>query len=155
MKPFLNSVYVNFIFHLTTVLQQIFNIIENLLAEHDVELLQRFVEIGATVKIYAWPLLQNMFSDVFAEADWLRVWDNIISNHPGFIIFVAIAYLKVARVCFIWCFFMLFLATAFAHLCVKILILKFHHAPYTNKFLMYIRPNGQMLNRLHYFIVNL
>lgn len=77
---------------------QVLNMQENLLAHHDVQVLQHFVELGLTAKDYVWPLLSSMFSDVFAEAEWLRVWDNIVSNHPGYLMYVALAYLVLSRV---------------------------------------------------------
>lgn len=77
---------------------QVLNTQENLLAHHDVEVLQRFVELNLTAKDYVWPLLQSMFSDVFAETEWLRVWDNIVSNHPGFSMYIALAYVVASRV---------------------------------------------------------
>ncbi|EGD80734.1 hypothetical protein PTSG_01324 [Salpingoeca rosetta] len=81
----------------------VLNMLENLLAEHDVEVLQHFVELGMTAQGYGWPLLQTMFSDVFAEPEWLRVWDNVVSNHPGFIMYIALAYLKASRAALLTC----------------------------------------------------
>ena len=77
--------------------------VENLLAHHCTDVLQRFVELGMTANEYIWPLLRSSFSDVFPETEWLRVWDNVVSNHPGFAIYIAVAYLKASQVCVCVC----------------------------------------------------
>ena len=48
-------------------------------------------------QVYAWPLLKTMFSEVLSRDEWLRVWDHIVSNHPSFLLLLAVAYLTTAR----------------------------------------------------------
>ena len=46
---------------------------------------------------YAWPLLETLFSEVLSREEWLRLWDNVLSNHPSFLLLVVVAYLTSAR----------------------------------------------------------
>ncbi|ESO96315.1 hypothetical protein LOTGIDRAFT_227074 [Lottia gigantea] len=71
--------------------------IENVLAHHDRLLLQHFVRYGVTSQIYAWPLLESVFSEVLTKEEWLMLWDNIFSRHPGFILMLVVAYAICAR----------------------------------------------------------
>ena len=47
--------------------------------------------------MYAWPLLQTFFSEVLTRDEWLRIWDNIFSNHPGYLILAVTSYLTCSR----------------------------------------------------------
>jgi hypothetical protein len=38
-----------------------------------------------------------MFSEVLSKGEWLRVWDNLISHHPGYMLLMVVAYLTTAR----------------------------------------------------------
>jgi len=49
-------------------------------------------------QVYGWPLLQSMLSDTFEGEDWLAIWDNLFSNHPGFLLIVVVAYIVLNRV---------------------------------------------------------
>ncbi|OBS67011.1 hypothetical protein A6R68_04445, partial [Neotoma lepida] len=60
--------------------------IENVLAFHDKELLQHFIDRDVTSQLYAWPLLETLFSEVLTREEWLRLFDNVFSNHPSFLL---------------------------------------------------------------------
>ena len=45
-----------------------------------------------TSQIYAWPLLETVFSEVLTQEEWLMLWDNVLSNHPAFLLVAAVAY---------------------------------------------------------------
>ncbi|KAI0219941.1 TBC1 domain family member 31 [Lamellibrachia satsuma] len=73
------------------------SVIENVLAYHDKELLQHFVTYGVTSQVYAWPLLETFFSEVLTKDEWLRLMDNLFSNHPAMLLMVTVAYCIVSR----------------------------------------------------------
>uniref|UniRef100_A0A3Q1KH56 TBC1 domain family member 31 n=1 Tax=Anabas testudineus TaxID=64144 RepID=A0A3Q1KH56_ANATE len=75
----------------------ILNMAENVLAHHDKELLQHLVDCGITSQLYAWPLLETLFSEVLTRDEWLRLFDNIFSNHPSFLIMACVAYITCCR----------------------------------------------------------
>uniref|UniRef100_A0A665TB92 TBC1 domain family member 31 n=1 Tax=Echeneis naucrates TaxID=173247 RepID=A0A665TB92_ECHNA len=70
---------------------------ENVLAHHDKELLQHLVDCGITSQLYVWPLLETLFSEVLTRDEWLRLFDNIFSNHPSFLIMACVAYITCCR----------------------------------------------------------
>ncbi|KAG8441648.1 hypothetical protein GDO86_010725 [Hymenochirus boettgeri] len=70
---------------------------ENLLAHHDKELLQHFINYGVTSQIYAWPLLETLFSEVLTRDEWLRLFDNVFSNHPSFLLMAVVSYIVSSR----------------------------------------------------------
>ncbi|XP_077455071.1 TBC1 domain family member 31 [Stigmatopora argus] len=70
---------------------------ENVLAHHDQELLQHLVDCGITSQLYVWPLLETLFSEVLTRDEWLRLFDNIFSNHPSFLLMACVAYLTCCR----------------------------------------------------------
>lgn len=69
-----------------------FCLIEQVLAEADGELDAFYKSKGATPKIYAWPLMETAFAEVFDERQWFEVWDHIVSNEPYFMLFTIVAY---------------------------------------------------------------
>ncbi|KAM4687302.1 TBC1 domain family member 31 [Discoglossus pictus] len=71
--------------------------VENVLAHHDKELLQHFVNHGVTSQIYAWPLLETLFSEVLTREEWLKLFDNVFSNHPSFLLMAVVAYIISSR----------------------------------------------------------
>ncbi|KAL5467429.1 hypothetical protein EMCRGX_G031650 [Ephydatia muelleri] len=71
--------------------------VENLLAHHDAHLLEHLITHNITTHHYAWPLLETMFSEVLSRDEWLRAWDNVVSNHPSFLLFLVLGYLVAAR----------------------------------------------------------
>uniref|UniRef100_A0A286ZIM3 TBC1 domain family member 31 n=1 Tax=Sus scrofa TaxID=9823 RepID=A0A286ZIM3_PIG len=70
----------------------VLSMIENVLAFHDKELLQHFIEHDITSQLYAWPLLETVFSEVLTREEWLKLFDNIFSNHPSFLLMTVVAY---------------------------------------------------------------
>ncbi|XP_033059147.1 TBC1 domain family member 31 isoform X7 [Trachypithecus francoisi] len=76
----------------------ILSMIENVLAFHDKELLQHFIDHDITSQLYAWPLLETVFSEVLTREEWLKLFDNIFSNHPSFLLMTVVAYNVCSRV---------------------------------------------------------
>ncbi|KAI3361372.1 hypothetical protein L3Q82_013551, partial [Scortum barcoo] len=75
----------------------ILNMVENVLAHHDKELLQHLVDCGVNSQLYVWPLLETLFSEVLTRDEWLRLFDNIFSNHPSFLLMACVAYITCCR----------------------------------------------------------
>uniref|UniRef100_A0AAY4CIP8 TBC1 domain family member 31 n=1 Tax=Denticeps clupeoides TaxID=299321 RepID=A0AAY4CIP8_9TELE len=75
----------------------VLSMVENVLAHHDKSLLQHFVNCGITSQMYAWPLLETLFSEVLTQDEWLRLFDNIFSNHPSFLLMAVVAYIACCR----------------------------------------------------------
>ncbi|XP_030606506.1 TBC1 domain family member 31 [Archocentrus centrarchus] len=75
----------------------ILNMAENVLAHHDKELLQHLVDCGITSQLYVWPLLETLFSEVLTRDEWLKLFDNIFSNHPSFLLMACVAYITCCR----------------------------------------------------------
>ncbi|XP_034466388.1 TBC1 domain family member 31 isoform X2 [Hippoglossus hippoglossus] len=75
----------------------ILNMAENVLAHHDKELLQHLVDCGITSQLYVWPLMETLFSEVLTREEWLRLFDNVFSNHPSFLIMACVAYITCCR----------------------------------------------------------
>ncbi|XP_058420868.1 TBC1 domain family member 31 isoform X7 [Diceros bicornis minor] len=70
----------------------ILSMIENVLAFHDKKLLQHFIDHDITSQLYAWPLLETVFSEVLTREEWLKLFDNVFSNHPSFLLMTVVAY---------------------------------------------------------------
>ena len=81
----------------------VLNMTENVLAHYDVDLLRHFIREQVTSQVYAWPLIHTLLSEVLPEPEWLAAWDNIFSNHPGFYIFVVVAFLRQSRAALLAC----------------------------------------------------
>ncbi|MEE6463211.1 hypothetical protein FKM82_005820 [Ascaphus truei] len=75
----------------------ILGMVENVLAHHDKELLQHFVNYGATSQVYAWPLLETLFSEVLTREEWLKLFDNVFSNQPSFLLMAVVSYIISSR----------------------------------------------------------
>lgn len=75
----------------------ILSMVENVLAHHDKELLQHLVDCGITSQLYVWPLLETLFSEVLTRDEWLRLFDNIFTNHPSFLLMSCVAYVTCSR----------------------------------------------------------
>ncbi|CAG12858.1 unnamed protein product [Tetraodon nigroviridis] len=71
--------------------------VENVLAHHDRKLLQHLVSCGVTSQVYAWPLLETLFSEVLTRDEWLRLFDSVFSNHPAFLLMACVAYVTCCR----------------------------------------------------------
>ncbi|KAK6490883.1 TBC1 domain family member 31 [Huso huso] len=76
---------------------------ENVLAHHDKELLQHLVNCGVTSQLYAWPLLETLFSEVLTREEWLKLFDNVFSNHPSFLLMAVVSYVICSRAPLIHC----------------------------------------------------
>lgn len=48
-------------------------------------------------QLYAWPLLETLFSEVLTRDEWLKLFDNIFSNHPSFLLMACVAYITCCR----------------------------------------------------------
>ncbi|XP_016301352.1 TBC1 domain family member 31-like isoform X2 [Sinocyclocheilus anshuiensis] len=81
----------------------VLNLAENVLAHHDKELLQHFVACGVTSQLYAWPLLETLFSEVLMTEEWLKLFDNVFSNHPSFLLMAVVAYVTCCRAPLLLC----------------------------------------------------
>ncbi|XP_055482650.1 TBC1 domain family member 31 [Psammomys obesus] len=81
----------------------ILSMIENVLAFRDKELLQHFIDRNITSQLYAWPLLETVFSEVLTREEWLRLFDNVFSNHPSFLLLTVVAYNTCSRVPLLSC----------------------------------------------------
>eukprot|EP00037_Helgoeca_nana_P010974 m.97506 g.97506 ORF g.97506 m.97506 type:complete len:915 (+) comp20535_c0_seq3:232-2976(+) len=75
----------------------VLNMVENVLVHHEPQLHRHLLRCGVTSQVFAWPLMQTLLSDVFEEEEWLAVWDNILSNHPGYLLHVVAAYVAVNK----------------------------------------------------------
>ncbi|NXK06719.1 TBC31 protein, partial [Herpetotheres cachinnans] len=76
---------------------------ENVLAHHDKELLQHLIKHNVTSQVYAWPLLETLFSEVLTREEWLKVFDNIFSNHPSYFLMIVVAYIICSRAPLLHC----------------------------------------------------
>ncbi|XP_042641675.1 TBC1 domain family member 31 isoform X3 [Tyto alba] len=81
----------------------ILSMMENVLAHHDKELLQHLIKYSVTSQVYAWPLLETLFSEVLTREEWLKVFDNIFSNHPSYFLMIAVAYIICSRAPLLHC----------------------------------------------------
>ncbi|XP_048215123.1 TBC1 domain family member 31 isoform X1 [Perognathus longimembris pacificus] len=75
----------------------ILSMIENVLAFCDKELLQHFIDHDITSQLYAWPLLETVFSEVLTREEWLKLFDNVFSNQPSFLLMTVVAYNTCSR----------------------------------------------------------
>lgn len=71
--------------------------IENILAEHDDQLLKHFCNMGITSQMYALNILETAFSEVLTCSEWLILWDHILSNEPAFILMAVVSYVNVQK----------------------------------------------------------
>lgn len=67
-------------------------IIENLMLEHDPALLNHFIKKQVTAKVYAWSLMESLFSEVFTADKWFIFWDHVLTNEPAFLLCAIVAY---------------------------------------------------------------
>lgn len=66
--------------------------IENVLMEHDPDLLHHFSSHNITSNLYAWPLLETAFSEVLTAKEWLQFWDHVLTNEPSFLMCAVVSY---------------------------------------------------------------
>ncbi|XP_075271731.1 TBC1 domain family member 31 isoform X5 [Opisthocomus hoazin] len=81
----------------------VLSMMENVLAHHDKELLQHLIKYNVTSQVYAWPLLETLFSEVLTREEWLKVFDNIFSNHPSYFLMIVVAYIICCRAPLLHC----------------------------------------------------
>ncbi|NXI67476.1 TBC31 protein, partial [Anseranas semipalmata] len=81
----------------------VLSMMENILAHHDKELLQHLIKYNVTSQVYAWPLLETLFSEVLTREEWLKVFDNIFSNHPSYFLMIVVAYIICSRAPLLHC----------------------------------------------------
>ncbi|XP_078073007.1 TBC1 domain family member 31 isoform X2 [Mustelus asterias] len=81
----------------------ILSVVENILAHHDKELLRHLVKYNITSQLYAWPLMETLFSEVLTREEWLKLFDNVFSNHPSFLLVAVAAYLICSRTPLLQC----------------------------------------------------
>uniref|UniRef100_A0A8C3LDJ8 TBC1 domain family member 31 n=1 Tax=Chrysolophus pictus TaxID=9089 RepID=A0A8C3LDJ8_CHRPC len=81
----------------------VLSMMENILAHHDKELLQHLIKYNVTSQVYAWPLLETLFSEVLTREEWLKVFDNIFSNHPSYFLMIVVAYIICSRAPLLLC----------------------------------------------------
>ncbi|CAL8289028.1 unnamed protein product [Merluccius merluccius] len=81
----------------------VLSMVENVLAHHDAEVLQHLVDCGITSQLYVWPLLETLFSEVLTRDEWLRLFDNVFSNHPCFLLLACVAYVTCCRAPLLLC----------------------------------------------------
>ncbi|XP_054671505.1 TBC1 domain family member 31 isoform X1 [Grus americana] len=81
----------------------VLSMMENVLAHHDKELLQHFIKHKVTSQVYAWPLLETLFSEILTREEWLKVFDNIFSNHPSYFLMFVVAYITCSRAPLLQC----------------------------------------------------
>nr|CAD7398258.1 unnamed protein product [Timema poppensis] len=66
--------------------------VENVLEEHDPELLDYLCQAKVSTQLYAWPLLHTAFSEVLVRNEWMAFWDHVFSNEPSFLLMAVVAY---------------------------------------------------------------
>ncbi|KAH6584963.1 hypothetical protein BASA61_007141 [Batrachochytrium salamandrivorans] len=49
-------------------------------------------------EVYAWTMMQSLFSEVFSRPDWLKLWDHLLTQPPSFMYHFVIAYITTFRV---------------------------------------------------------
>ncbi|NXI92057.1 TBC31 protein, partial [Psophia crepitans] len=81
----------------------VLSMMENVLAHHDKELLQHLIKHNVTSQVYAWPLLETLFSEILTREEWLKVFDNIFSNHPSYFLMIVVAYITCSRAPLLHC----------------------------------------------------
>uniref|UniRef100_A0A8C3JQC5 TBC1 domain family member 31 n=1 Tax=Calidris pygmaea TaxID=425635 RepID=A0A8C3JQC5_9CHAR len=81
----------------------VLSMMENVLAHHDKELLQHLIKHNVTAQVYAWPLLETLFSEVLTREEWLKVFDNIFSNHPSYFLMIVVSYIICSRAPLLHC----------------------------------------------------
>ena len=75
----------------------VLNEIETLLHRFDPDLYGFFVRKEVPSSLYAWTLMQSIFTEVLSKDDFLIMFDHLFSNSPLFFKFVIVAYLKYSR----------------------------------------------------------
>jgi hypothetical protein len=76
-----------------------FGMIENVLAEFDMDLLQFYKSKDISSKAYGFALMENAFSEVLNVQQWYALWDHVITNtdEQYFYVFCIVAYSMVQK----------------------------------------------------------
>ncbi|KAJ8324283.1 hypothetical protein O5D80_007475 [Batrachochytrium dendrobatidis] len=73
------------------------DMVEELLGFHDPELLSHFVQHNVTSQTYCWIMMQSLFSELFSNPDWLKLWDHLLTQPPSFMYCFIVAYITTLR----------------------------------------------------------
>ncbi|KAH6570797.1 hypothetical protein BASA60_007519 [Batrachochytrium salamandrivorans] len=95
--PFV-TLFSNDLFSGFEVVMTVINMIEEMISYHDPELLAHFIKCNVTSQVYAWTMMQSLFSEVFSRPDWLKLWDHLLTQPPSFMYHFVIAYITTFRV---------------------------------------------------------
>ena len=49
------------------------------------------------VETHGWSLLSTVMTEVLSKAEWLKLWDHVLSNSPPFLMFLLLSYLVYFR----------------------------------------------------------
>lgn len=49
------------------------------------------------IHTHAWGLMSTVMTEVLSKADWLKLWDHVLSNSPPFFMFLLLSYLVFFR----------------------------------------------------------
>jgi hypothetical protein len=66
--------------------------VENVLMEHDPELLVFLTNKNVSTELYAWPILKTAFSEILTATAWKAFWDHVLTNEPAFLLCGVVAY---------------------------------------------------------------
>lgn len=66
--------------------------IENVLIEHDPDLVRHFAKNNIRSDKYIWPLLEVVFSESLSSENWCILWDHVLTNEPSFLLMAPAAY---------------------------------------------------------------
>ncbi|XP_066139355.1 TBC1 domain family member 31 [Euwallacea fornicatus] len=72
-------------------------IIDNMLIEHDVQILEHFSRYNVKPVTYAWRVLESAFSEVLSANEWLVLWDHIFVNEPSFLLCAVVAFIMLEK----------------------------------------------------------
>ena len=75
----------------------VLNAVEQIIEKEDPKLLSHLRQNSFTPQIYAWPLLQSLFTEVLSKGDWLKLFDHLFTykDDPELILFYTAAFLIV------------------------------------------------------------
>ncbi|GAB6033743.1 TBC1 domain member 31 [Chamberlinius hualienensis] len=65
--------------------------VETYLEKHCPQLLAHFIKFNVSMRVYAWPLLESSFSDIFTADEWSRVWDHIFTSQNIDLLYAVVA----------------------------------------------------------------
>lgn len=71
--------------------------VENILMQHDPELLYFLTNQEIKPELYAWPILRTAFSEILTAPCWKIFWDHVLINEPSFLLCGVVAYNMLQR----------------------------------------------------------